>query len=130
MDMFRTMVAREFPSDPHCLAEARRLVDDQRAIAEDVRDTVKLGLTEILANAIRHARFVGDDRISVVIRATETIVRVEVTDPGPCFDRGAVAARDLPEGGMGLRIVDEIADRWSVDSQAGCCCVWFELASA
>src|SRR2546430_8032051 len=93
MEMFRTMVAREFPSDPHCLAEARRLVDDQRAISEDVRDTVKLGLTEILANAIRHARFVGDDRISVVIRATETIVRVEVTDPGPCFDRGAIAAR-------------------------------------
>ena len=57
-----------------------------------------------------------------------THVRVEVCDPGPGFDRRATTPerRLGGEGGYGLLIVEQVADRWGVTRDHGAR-VWFEI---
>lgn len=81
---------------------------------------VALVLSELVTNSVRHGN--GDDEISVQLEASEENIRVEVTDHGPCF------AKEGPRnGGMGLDIVDKIADRWGVENN-GVCTVWVEIS--
>ena len=88
-------------------------------------DVAELLVTEVVANAVRHA---GGDRIDVTVSVDDAAVRVEVGDeadedpaPGP-----------LPgiedTGGRGLMIVEGLASRWGYERRAGGGKrVWFEL---
>ncbi len=81
---------------------------------------VALVLSELVTNSVRHG---GDtDNISVGVETSERSIRVEVTDHGPCFTK-----EEPRNGGMGLDIVDQIADRWGVNSNGGCT-VWVEIS--
>jgi anti-sigma regulatory factor (Ser/Thr protein kinase) len=111
--------------DPASVAEARRKVLEALAPQLDKAsaDTVKLLISELVTNAVRH----GGGREPVELHAHwNSQVRIEVVDHGQGFTPTPRAgARDEP-GGYGLLLVGSLADRWGVvtDHQTT---VWFEL---
>jgi anti-sigma regulatory factor (Ser/Thr protein kinase) len=91
----------------------------------EVRDDVDLLVSELITNSVIHAKA---DRVELRASADADGVRIEVSDPGPGFDRDR--ARREPsltgEGGYGLNIVDKLCDRWGVNRD-GDALVWLEI---
>lgn len=87
---------------------------------EDLRHTLALLVTELIANAVRHAGLRADQRIVFFARLRDDFVHVEIADPGAGFDPERV------DDGYGLRLLRKLASRWGVDGDKGCR-VWFEL---
>lgn len=87
---------------------------------------LRLLVTELVSNSVRHAGLRGDASIHVVVTPSPDRVRVEVTDPGPGFGRRPPAQHPPEEAGWGLFLVDRVADRWGVSEDGGTL-VWFEL---
>jgi anti-sigma regulatory factor (Ser/Thr protein kinase) len=83
------------------------------------QEDVRLALTEIVANAVRHARLApGGDRIRLIIDADEGRVRIEVEQATPAIGVRRTAPHlngHGPPGGFGLNIVEALADRWGVE---------------
>jgi anti-sigma regulatory factor (Ser/Thr protein kinase) len=84
-------------------------------------EDVALIITELAANAVRHA----DEPFEVIIGVDDGIVTVAVLDP----------AEELPvqrspdaEGGRGLNIVAQLADDWGADRLDDGKVVWAQLA--
>jgi len=88
---------------------------------------VRLLLTELITNALRHAAMRADDEIGVKAELTGETVRIEVHDPGR---DGLVERRppDASEGGYGLYLVDCLTSRWGVERRDGTT-VWAELSA-
>lgn len=81
---------------------------------------VALVVSELVTNSVKHGDGTGD--ISVEVTAHEERIRVAVTDQGPCFSKEASR-----NGGMGLEIVDQIAERWDIQQDDGCR-VWVDIS--
>ena len=111
--------ALTLPSDARAPGAARRFVRRLAWIGEP-RDVVELLVSELVTNAVRHAR--GD--IEVRIGTIRDRIRVGIGDASPT--RPAIRDPNL-EGGHGLRLVEVLADRWGVDQRAGGKTVWFEV---
>jgi anti-sigma regulatory factor (Ser/Thr protein kinase) len=113
------------PAAPASVAEARaRLLDAMGpAVGADERQTLRLLVSELVTNAIRH----GNSDAPLEVRACwDDEVRVEVVDHGEGFlpePRGR--PREDP-GGYGLYLVGRLADRWGVETDDATC-VWFVL---
>jgi anti-sigma regulatory factor (Ser/Thr protein kinase) len=87
-------------------------------------DDVALLLTELTANAIRHAH--GIVGVEIDLNGDRLTVRVcDEDDTQPRI--GEPSADD--EGGRGLWLVDAIADRWGWEPGAPGKVVWFELTT-
>ncbi|MEA2385094.1 MAG: hypothetical protein QOH72_5065 [Solirubrobacteraceae bacterium] len=87
---------------------------------------VMLMTSELVTNAIRHGGATGpDDRIRLRALRHGRRARIEVRDDGPGF---APHAPSRPtEGGMGLGLVDRLADAWGTDCRGRTTLVWFEV---
>jgi anti-sigma regulatory factor (Ser/Thr protein kinase) len=93
----------------------------------DTADALRLLVSEVVTNCVRHAGLSTKDDIVVTVRPVATAVRVEVVDKGRGFDPARVPAPQLREtGGWGLYLVAKLADRWGVE-QDGTTRVWFEI---
>lgn len=112
---------------PEAVPAARRALDGlngliRRAVWEDLR----LLVTEVVTNGVRHASDRGP--VSVSVSVDDERVRVEVSDCGRGFSPAAAPMpRSDGSGGWGLQLVDRVASRWGVSVDGGTC-VWFELA--
>jgi serine phosphatase RsbU (regulator of sigma subunit)/PAS domain-containing protein len=84
-------------------------------------DTAELLMSELVTNAVRHAR--GD--IDIQLAKGETLV-VEVADDDERLPH-RVAATEWDVRGRGLTVVDEIAREWGARSVTSGKVVWFEL---
>ena len=117
------------PAAPTAPAEARAVVE---AIGSDLPEPVlvdaKLLLTELVANAIRHASR-GIQAVVIRIRRNH-FVRVEVLDPGPMFNPNPRPPGTGAGSGRGLFLVDSVANAWGVDPDEAGKKVWFELRLA
>ncbi len=115
------------PRGPQAPADARNAVMKWLDGIVDRRnvDDVKLLVSELVTNAVRHPRRQGHIDLSVEVGRGR--VRVEVADPGEGFARPRVG-EPPPEalGGRGLLIVDRVASRWGV-TPGPPTRVWFEL---
>ncbi|WP_158103917.1 SpoIIE family protein phosphatase, partial [Streptomyces carpinensis] len=98
----------ELPVDPALVAEARVLTDRQLADwdLEPLTFTTELIVSELVTNAIRHAR--GPIRLRL-IHADSLIC--EVSD-GSLSAPHLRRARTTDEGGRGLFLVAQLASRW------------------
>ena len=106
-------------------ATARRALEPlRRSLAERDLETVRLLVTELVTNSVRHAHA---SRIDLLLRLLESRVRVEVSDPGTGFDGRPRGRGHDDEGGWGLLLVDALADSWGVNSSNGSTRVWLEL---
>ncbi|MFD5481933.1 ATP-binding protein [Streptomyces hawaiiensis] len=113
----------------HAPRHIRRIV---RSFLEEWRmpelsDAVELGVTELLANVVRH---VPDRRCALLLLRQRTGVRVEVTDGSQELPRTPPALDTEAENGRGLLLLDAMADKWGVSPwHGGGKTVWFECAS-
>jgi anti-sigma regulatory factor (Ser/Thr protein kinase) len=102
-----------------------RTVDEWQLPVE--LDVVELLVSELVTNAVVHARSGGE----IVMRSARDGLEVEVTDTG----EGEPALRDsTPDalGGRGIAILDALADSWGVrrgEDHPGKT-VWFRLRLA
>lgn len=112
------------PASPGSAATARqflRQVLSPRTSAQE-RATVELLTTELVANAVVHARSSCDVRVT---ERADGSLRVEVTDGADGTPaRQAVAPTDAT--GRGLLLVDGLAARWGTSSTETGKTVWFE----
>jgi signal transduction histidine kinase len=90
-------------------------------------DDAVLLVSEIVSNSVRHARLDEADAIQVRVRGSNSMLHVDVVDPGPGFDPQRLPSA-RPNGGWGLRLLDRLATRWGVDRNH-VTRVWFELTS-
>jgi anti-sigma regulatory factor (Ser/Thr protein kinase) len=118
---------REFAASPEAAAAARQAVDGLSIAMPDgwLRD-LRLLVSELVTNAVRHANLAAADVIRLVVDVADKRLRVEVHDPGGGFVPSAPAPDPARPSGWGLYLVAQLADRWGVDSDERTL-VWFEL---
>ena len=122
-----TQLTLRLSPGPEAIPAARQALDGlvgllERPLWEDLR----LLVTELVTNGVRHASERGPVTASVAVG--EDKVRVEVSDSGRGFSPpDAPMPRPDGTGGWGLQLVDRVATRWGV-KVGDATCVWFELA--
>ncbi len=101
---------------------------DGARLGAGVLEDVRLLVTELITNALRHGKLTPGDHVTVRASVADDVVRIEVRDPG---NDGNVTPREPGPrgGGYGLYLVDRLARRWGVDQRDGTV-VWCELAPA
>ena len=109
------------------MGAARRFVRDvlkTRRVADGVVSTVELLTSEVVTNAIVHAR--SGPQLAVEVK--EDSVRVAVRDLSPAAPVRRLGRLD-DVSGRGVIIVDELASAWGVERERnGAKQVWFEVA--
>lgn len=116
--------------DPTSVARVRhQIVADlhQRRVSKDLVDEAEIVASELLTNAVRHARPLSDGTIRVRWKIRGEVVEVEVTDGG-----GSTVPHPAPRtvwlsSGRGLRIVRSIAHEWGVTEDRTGNVVWATL---
>ena len=111
--------AEPTPAAPGRVRQALR----NAGLDEDLEHTVTLLASEVVGNSVRHAGMRPDEKIVVYARLEPDHVRCEVGDTGLGFDPDR---RDGVEG-FGLRLLDKLASRWGVRTDARGTRVWFEV---
>ncbi|MGW6908222.1 ATP-binding protein [Streptomyces sp. NPDC054940] len=106
----------------HIRTIARSLLDEWGM--RDLTDAVELGVTELVANVVRH---VPDRRCEVLMQRQTRGVRVEVADGFGQLPAFPEQSGPDDEGGRGLVLLDAVSDKWGVDPvPRGGKVVWFE----
>jgi two-component sensor histidine kinase len=109
---------------------ARQAVDELPLHEHDeAAFNVRLLVTELVTNSVRHAGLALADTITLGLRVGDGLVRGEVTNRGAGFQRPSFNGPSRGVGGHGLFLVDALADRWgsqpAPDKQGWM--VWFEI---
>ncbi len=115
---------RSFAYAPESVPAARRFaVQALKGVDGDVLDAIKLMVSELATNSIRHARTAFD--LAVIHAAGQ--VRVEVTDRADGWPAMRSPRPEEPTG-RGLRIVNMLSAKWGIDQtgKAGKT-VWFMI---
>jgi anti-sigma regulatory factor (Ser/Thr protein kinase) len=121
----------ELTGGPYAVTAARLALSElDELVEESLAFDVRLLVSELVTNSVRHAQTGPDDSIRLRVGVQDEHVRVEVADSGPGFDppdqeQTAELAR---ESGWGLFFVTQLADRWGVERDEGR--VWFEIERA
>jgi anti-sigma regulatory factor (Ser/Thr protein kinase) len=84
------------------------------------RHEIVLAVSEIVANAVTHGDPI-ESGITLRFASDDSRLRVAVLQRGSAFEPRI--DRDL----SGLKIVDDIVDRWGIDEEDGHVDVWFEI---
>ncbi|MFI0237667.1 SpoIIE family protein phosphatase [Streptomyces sp. NPDC016845] len=119
--------SRWFAQGPRSVAEARRFVRSALdGVASDVVETAELLASELVTNAVLHAR----TEVEVAVHMDGGTVRVGVSDRRP--DRRLVPYAYPPYAGtgQGLAVVGHLASRHGVEVAKTTKTVWFELECA
>ncbi|MFE9773780.1 SpoIIE family protein phosphatase [Streptomyces sp. NPDC005931] len=116
--------SRRLPREPKSAAKARRFVRAALGdVPPDVADTVQLLVSELVTNAVLHAR----TEVEVSARVDDGTVRVEVTDRRPDLALVPQTCPPYAGTGQGLALVERLASRHGTDTGDGDKTVWFEL---
>jgi anti-sigma regulatory factor (Ser/Thr protein kinase) len=110
---------------PEAAAKARRALSKLRAdIDPPLMETLRLLVTELVSNSVRHAHA---DTVLLKVLVGRGAVLTEVTDEGPGFDPAGAGAPGTDDSGWGLFLVERLAHRWGVNQNPDATKVWFEL---
>jgi anti-sigma regulatory factor (Ser/Thr protein kinase) len=106
-------------------ATARRALSRLRSdIDPPLMETLRLLVTELVTNSVRHAEA---DSVLLHVLVRPSSVWTEVTDEGPGFDPASTGTPRAERSGWGLFLVERLADRWGARHEDGATRVWFEL---
>lgn len=124
VDTALDVAATRLPREPASAAAARRFVEQtlSRWQCDEVIDTVKLLVSELVGNAIGHAH----SEVEVIVHLLPDRLRVDVVDDDPDGPRRrAPSEGDI--GGRGIAVVEAMAEAWGVSPRGPGKVVWFEL---
>jgi len=115
------------PADLSSAAPARELAAQAvRGWDEpDLEATIKLLVTELVTNAVRHA----ESHVQVKINVDGDVVRVEVRDEDPTAPT-LIVADTYAESGRGIALIDTLSSAWGITPASDSKRVWFELRRA
>jgi anti-sigma regulatory factor (Ser/Thr protein kinase) len=132
------LVDLRLPPDPTSPARARHALDRiEDRFGGEILFKLRLLLSELVTNSVRHARLQESDHIVVRVLCEPGALRAEVLDAGykvsfPAtivphagWEYQRTGGSEWP-GGWGLSIVEALADSWGVIRGKGTT-VWFEL---
>jgi anti-sigma regulatory factor (Ser/Thr protein kinase) len=115
------------PGGADAAAAARRaLAPLERHIAAPMLNDVRLLVSELVTNSVRHAAAGPPAAVALDLRVSSRRLCVGVSDDGPGFEVERRDAGMESDSGWGLFLVDQLADRWGVESNR-LTRVWFEL---
>jgi anti-sigma regulatory factor (Ser/Thr protein kinase) len=111
---------------PQQVAAARRFTRETLTAWQhtELADTASLLVSEILTNAVRHAR----QAISLRLQHTAREVIAEITDDNPRLPQLILLA-PTDESGRGLTLVEALAGTWGARPSGTGKTVWFTLAT-
>jgi hypothetical protein len=109
--------------DPHAPRAARYHVAQVDRPSPDLRDAVILLTSELVTRAAQYSRAGCDEAVELSVWMPADVVRVELRAPrelllppveheGPHYD---------------LLLLDQVADRWSIEPTEALACAWFEI---
>ncbi|MCQ4079515.1 SpoIIE family protein phosphatase [Streptomyces sp. RB6PN25] len=118
------VVTWDLPADPAVVSTARALTGPQLALwgLDEAGFTTELVVSELVTNAIRHAR--GPIRLRLI---RDRALTCEVSD-GSSSAPHLRHARTTDEGGRGLFLVAQLTRRWGVHYEHGGKTIWAEQA--
>src|SRR4051795_12904285 len=87
------------------------------AMGEEVLGDLKLALTEACTNSVRHAYANGEGTVEILYELYGDRLVVEVSDRGEGFEApadpgSALDQEELSEGGLGIAIIEALADEF------------------
>jgi anti-sigma regulatory factor (Ser/Thr protein kinase) len=135
------LVDLRLPPDPTSPARARHALDPlEDRFGTEILFKLRLLLSELVTNSVRHARLQETERIVVRVMCEPGALRAEVLDAGHRVSFPAMMASHTGweyqrtrgsewPGGWGLSMVEALADSWGVVRGEGTT-VWFELGLA
>lgn len=128
VDMTRQNLHMTLPVADHAVRLARQATRDALAAWRLllVEETAVLIVSELVTNAIRHAR--GTYVIALEIETAGTWLRIEVQDADPCWPQPRTPD-GFDECGFGFVLVDALAGEWGVRETATGKAVWAELGT-
>jgi serine/threonine-protein kinase RsbW len=88
-------------------------------LRQEVLGDLKLALTEACTNSVRHAYAGGEGTVQILYELHEDKLVVEVVDEGEGFEppaepSSALADEELSEGGLGIAIIEALADEFEI----------------
>ena len=88
-------------------------------LPQEVLGDLKLALTEACTNSVRHAYNGGEGSVEILYELYADRLVVEVADEGEGFEppsepRAALQDEDLSEGGLGIAIIQALADEFEI----------------
>jgi hypothetical protein len=107
--------------DPYAPRAARHCVRRVDSPSPDLRDAVTLLTSELVTRAVAPAQ-PQDEELCLRVWMPADVVRVELTVPREQFFAEPRRAEDL-----GIKILDSVADRWSIQPVGGSVSLWFEI---
>ncbi|MFF6788080.1 SpoIIE family protein phosphatase [Streptomyces filamentosus] len=114
----------DLPSDPAAVARARRFASDVLTAwgLEDMSFTTELIVSELVTNAIRYGK--GPVQLRLILQSTLTCEVSDASSTAPHLRR----ARTYDEGGRGLLLVAQCAERWGTRHGREGKVIWAEQA--
>ncbi|HTT28990.1 MAG TPA: ATP-binding protein [Solirubrobacteraceae bacterium] len=113
-------------------AKARRIIAEELStlLSPSELDDMKLLVSELVTNGIVHGR--NEEDIPVMLDlCINGSIRCAVKDEGSGFFAGFAKGRDdARRGGWGLRLVEQLSDRWGMQCSPRRTEVWFERSCA
>ncbi|MCC3653913.1 MULTISPECIES: ATP-binding protein [Streptomyces] len=128
-------VETRFPRHPRSVGRARAVLRTHLSawgVEGDTADSAELLISELMTNAVRHARVPHGREIEARFTLTGRLLRLEVSDASDRLPVPAQAGTEA-EGGRGLALVAALARDWGVRHREGVGkCVWalLELTGA
>ncbi len=123
-------IKRRLPHEATSVAKARRALRPlERRLDPDTFETLRLLVSELVTNSVRHGLGENSEEIELTVRASRATIRVEVADGGAGFDASPRAEGQDEGSGWGLHLLETLSDRWGTERN-GRMRVWFELVDS
>ena len=123
-------IKRRLPHAPPSVAEARRALEPlERRLDPDTFETLRLLVSELVTNSVRHGQAENSEEIELAVRASRETIRVEVADGGLGFEASPRADEQEEGSAWGLHLVETLSDRWGIERD-GHMRIWFELVDS
>jgi anti-sigma regulatory factor (Ser/Thr protein kinase) len=119
------VLSLQLPCDERAPGTVRDALDESSDTDWALGDAMLIA-NELVTNAVLHSGCSGEHRLHVAVTRQPERLVIRVRDPG--LSGSEVRGRQPgADGGWGLAIVDELAQRWGADRTEGYC-VWAEVA--
>jgi anti-sigma regulatory factor (Ser/Thr protein kinase) len=89
---------------------------EELSVDEEDRDDARLVISELIGNAVRHARPLDDGTVQVTWTADDSGLSISVTDGGSRTAPERVDASLSDLSGRGLAIVEALTVRWWIET--------------